>query len=392
MKVGIAKKTSLVLTLGLGLLSVVLSSDIDGPAHHGHGNITGATTGTIGHCQTSSCHGSNNPLNIVQLQVLDTATMLPISTYDALQTYLVKMTGDATGISTSLPGFGFQASAVLGNRTQAGVFTIPDSLVGLIHTYVCGATTVVEHSQVLSPIDSGVNKYEISFYWTAPPPASDSVSFHSLLNAVNGNGASSGDNPDAAPVVTIYENAATATCGVPTGLTDSQVTGTTAYLYWMPVAGAISYVLQYREVGTTTWSSVTASTNNKTVTGLSPLTSYEFSIQTTCSGSSSVSAAGRDTLTTGEPSAVQQTTRPTNLVAVVPNPASEPAVTYTLTASQTVSLTIYDLAGRVVAQPLDNEYQSPGVYICRPQIRDQGIYLVVFRSAQETETVRFVKR
>ena len=192
------------------MLYIVLSSDIDGPAHHGHGNVTGATTGTVGHCQTSSCHGGNNPLTIVQLQVLDSSTMLPITIYNATQTYIVSVTGDATGISASLPGFGFQVSAVLGNLTQAGTFIVPDSSARNIHTYPCGATTIVEHSTTLLPQASGINKYSVQFYWTAPSSGSDSVTFYAMLNAVNGNGASSGDYPNAAPKVTIYENPATA--------------------------------------------------------------------------------------------------------------------------------------------------------------------------------------
>ena len=65
------KKNSLVFTAVLAMLYITLSSDIDGAAHHGHGNITGSASGAVGHCQTSSCHGANNPLTIVQLQVLE---------------------------------------------------------------------------------------------------------------------------------------------------------------------------------------------------------------------------------------------------------------------------------------------------------------------------------
>jgi len=245
------KKYSLAFTLSLSFLYIVLSSDIDGPAHHGHGNVTGAATGTVGHCQTSSCHGGNNPLTVVQLQITDTLTMAPVTVYNALQTYFITITGDATAISTTLPGFGFQASAVLGNHTQAGTYTIPASLAGSIHTYPCGATTIVEHSTRLSPITAGVNKYSIQFYWTAPAPGSDSVTFYTLLNAVNGDGASSGDNPNAAPNVTIYENPATATSAVPvTGITDNSFSvypnpssGNPTIAYALPVPANISIAI-----------------------------------------------------------------------------------------------------------------------------------------------------
>ena len=199
------KKYSIVLTCLLAMLYFILSSDVDGAAHHGHGDVTGAPSGTTGHCQTSSCHGANNAGTIVQLQVLDTTAMLPITQYHAGQTYLVTLTGDATAITTNLPGFGFMVSAVSGSHTLSGTYTIPSTLTSNIHTYPCGATTVVEHSSTMRQTTTGTNKYETQFYWTAPSTFSDSVSFYSLLNAVNGNGASSGDYPNAAPKVTIYE-------------------------------------------------------------------------------------------------------------------------------------------------------------------------------------------
>ena len=205
------KKNFILFTGALSLLYITLSSDIDGPAHHGHGNITGATSGVQGHCQTSSCHGGNTAQTIVNLVVSDTTTMLPVTTYNALQTYLVTITGNDTAITTTLPGFGFQASAVLGNHTQSGTFSIPTALASQIHTFNCGTTTVVEQTATLAPITTGTNKYSIQFYWTAPAAGSDSTSFFSLLNAVNGDRGSAGDHPNAAPIVTIYEHTTTTT-------------------------------------------------------------------------------------------------------------------------------------------------------------------------------------
>ncbi len=203
------KKNSLILVAAAALIYITLSSDIDGAAHHGHGDVTGAPSGVAGHCQTSSCHGSNNVLTVVKLQVLDSSSMLPVTNYNPGQTYLVTLNGDATAVSTNLPGFGFMVSAVSGSHTYSGTYSIPTALASYIHTYPCGGTTVVEHSITLRQITTGTNTYATQFYWTAPTGTSDSVSFFSLLNAVNGNSASSGDYPNAAPVVTIYQNVTT---------------------------------------------------------------------------------------------------------------------------------------------------------------------------------------
>ncbi len=217
------KKKSFVVILFSVFLYITLSSDVDGPAHHGHGDVTGAPSGTTGHCQTSSCHGSNSSSLIAQLQVIDTTTMLPITQYHQGQTYLVKLTGDATSITTNLPTFGFQVSAVTGNHHLAGTYTIPSTSTGQLHTYPCGATTVVEHSTPLAQTTSGTNKYATQFYWTAPATFSDSVSFYSLLNAVNGDGGSSGDHPNAGPVVTIYEYASEGVKNLSTQQTDLSI-------------------------------------------------------------------------------------------------------------------------------------------------------------------------
>ena len=297
------KLKSLIVTCLLATLFIVLKSDVDGPAHHGHGDVTGAPTGTVGHCQTSSCHGGNNAGNIVQLQVIDTTTMLPITQYTAWHTYMVKITGDATAISTSLPGFGFQASAVLSNHTLAGSYTIPVAQIHNIHTYPCGATTIVEHSTTLAPDTAGVNKYSISFYWTAPTYLSDTVTFYALLNAVNGNGASSGDYPDAAPHVILTENPA-----------DSAFAGI---------------------------ASVSANAGN---------------------------------------------------FMVYPNPGKEsPTVSYSLYTPGVVTLTVYDMAGRKVAQPADNELQASGAHIYSPTVSAPGIYFITLVTGTGSQSLRYVK-
>ena len=388
------KRNLFVFTALLGVLYIVLCSDIDGAAHHGHGNLTGSPTGTAGHCQTSSCHGGNNALTIAQLQVLDTSTMLPITTYNALQTYLVTLTGNDTDVATNLPGFGFMVSAVLGNHTQAGTYTIPTSLASSIHTFGCGATTVVEHTVVLPQDVTGVNKYSIQFYWTAPPPASDSVSFFSLLNAVNGNGSKSGDYANAAPIVTIYENPATAICGIPDSIADSAITGSTAYVYWSPVVGAVGYNIQYRPVGTTSWSTATSTTNYKTVTGLSPLTTYEYNVQTVCSGSPSLFSTGVDTLTTDSASTagISAANLAVDAFYVYPNPAvGSPVVSYQLRVAQNVSIEVYDLSGKMITA-VGSEMQAAGAHHYSLAIQQPGMYYLRLLADGISHAISFVKQ
>ncbi|MFP4844648.1 immunoglobulin-like domain-containing protein [Winogradskyella sp. PE311] len=72
---------------------------------------------------------------------------------------------------------------------------------------------------------------------------------------------------------------------VPTGLAASNVATTSATLSWTAVAGA-TYDLRYREVGTSTWTTVAVTGISSNVTGLSSLTQYEAQVRSKCSGGS----------------------------------------------------------------------------------------------------------
>jgi hypothetical protein len=76
-------------------------------------------------------------------------------------------------------------------------------------------------------------------------------------------------------------------CTAPSGLYASSVTANTASIGWNAAGGALSYNVQYRKTGTSSWSSVTSTTNSKTLSGLSPATTYEFQLQTVCSSGNS---------------------------------------------------------------------------------------------------------
>jgi hypothetical protein len=83
------------------------------------------------------------------------------------------------------------------------------------------------------------------------------------------------------------------TCGLPTGLTATAITATSATLGWTAVSGAASYNIQYRIVGATTWTATTSTTNSKSVSGLTASSNYEFQVQTVCAnGNSAFTTSG----------------------------------------------------------------------------------------------------
>jgi len=89
-----------------------------------------------------------------------------------------------------------------------------------------------------------------------------------------------------------FTTSAAALCAVPAGLASSTITTTGATVSWTAVSGAVSYDLQYRVNGGTTWTSIAAiATTSRALTGLTANTTYEFQVRTNCAGSSSAFSA-----------------------------------------------------------------------------------------------------
>jgi beta-mannanase len=77
-------------------------------------------------------------------------------------------------------------------------------------------------------------------------------------------------------------NAEMAQCETPSGLFAYPLYSTSATLNWSAVTGALSYNLQYRKAGATSWATVSATSASKTISALSPSSSYEFRVQSVC--------------------------------------------------------------------------------------------------------------
>uniref|UniRef100_UPI00404B77ED GEVED domain-containing protein n=1 Tax=Gelidibacter sp. TaxID=2018083 RepID=UPI00404B77ED len=75
------------------------------------------------------------------------------------------------------------------------------------------------------------------------------------------------------------------TATVPTGLAASNVGSNSATLSWNAVAGA-TYDVQYRVVGTSTWTTVAVSGVSTSLSGLATSTQYEAQVRSKCSGGS----------------------------------------------------------------------------------------------------------
>lgn len=74
------------------------------------------------------------------------------------------------------------------------------------------------------------------------------------------------------------------TCNTPTGLFSTGVTSSSATLNWGAAVGAISYNVEYKLSSSGTWTATTSTTTSKSITGLTANASYDFHVQSVCSG------------------------------------------------------------------------------------------------------------
>ncbi len=71
-------------------------------------------------------------------------------------------------------------------------------------------------------------------------------------------------------------------CEPPSGVTAGNITSNSAKISWNPTAGAVSYSLQYRKLGTTRWKNKATTAAALRLKNLLPNTSYEYQVATVC--------------------------------------------------------------------------------------------------------------
>ena len=91
-------------------------------------------------------------------------------------------------------------------------------------------------------------------------------------------------------------------CDAPFALSVSGITDTSATTYWMMSGNSLSWVVQYRIDGTSTWSSdVPADTNIFDLTGLTPSTTYQLRVKALCGEGNESDWSDTVTFTTATP-------------------------------------------------------------------------------------------
>lgn len=68
----------------------------------------------------------------------------------------------------------------------------------------------------------------------------------------------------------------------PEGSFADNITPVSAKLHWLSDAGALKYLVRFRQSGTPAWTAVPSGINNKNISGLMPSTAYEFQVRSFC--------------------------------------------------------------------------------------------------------------
>ena len=186
------KKKILLLSIGGSLSILVLSSYHGGAGASGGYDCTGAETG-LSNPAGCSCHGSSATTTVLVNIELDSAGVATTH-YKGGMTYTVKMTGSN---SSGLTKYGFQ----LGSINGSAAVTTPTNT-GTWSTTSLPASTQYSPAQagnfVLNMVEQSATistsgTFSETFTWTAPTTGTGTISFWAVLNAVNGNGGTSGD-------------------------------------------------------------------------------------------------------------------------------------------------------------------------------------------------------
>lgn len=106
-------------------------------------------------------------------------------------------------------------------------------------------------------------------------------------------------NANASGFVSAQFTTLTPPCNAPTGLSTTGISSTQATVNWAAVSGAVSYSVQYKAASSSTWSTtVTTTATNRTITGLTAATQYDWRVMTNCSANASTYATAQFTTAT----------------------------------------------------------------------------------------------
>jgi predicted secreted protein len=114
----------------------------------------------------------------------------------------------------------------------------------------------------------------------------------------------------------------TPVCSVPLSLSATNITGTSATLQWMGSGFARNYNLQYREVGASSWITLSSMQTSVNILGLNPSSNYEWQVQNNCGNTVTSSYSAVSTFSTPGVPVCGQIPTSLTVAATTPNSAT----------------------------------------------------------------------
>jgi hypothetical protein len=174
-------------------------------------------------------------------------------------------------------------------------------------------------------------------------------------------------------------------CAMPTGLTATTITSTSALLSWTAAAGALSYNIKYRKVGTTPWTTTTSVATSKAISALTANTNYEYQVQTVCISPSTSAFTASSNFTTLTNASVAYAAANSSL-RIYPNPVSSLfSVEFLLSTDSRLNISLVDMTGRLIKELYAGDATTGvNVFSFNKANLATGTYLLVIKANDAT--------
>ncbi|MES2747703.1 MAG: fibronectin type III domain-containing protein [Bacteroidota bacterium] len=175
-------------------------------------------------------------------------------------------------------------------------------------------------------------------------------------------------------------------CAAPTELGSSNVSQTTANLYWNAVSGAVGYVVIYKPINSlSAFITVTASSNSIVISGLTTGTSYTYQVRAICANGTTA------TMMSSLSSPYVFTTL--NALVVSPNPANGSIrMACFLAEESTVTIQLRDSYGQLVSSINEMGIEGSNEFTMNSESISEGLYILTIKTNSETITSKvFIK-
>ena len=208
----------------------------------------------------------------------------------------------------------------------------------------------------------------------------------------------------AGPVTATFRTLSGSGCAIAGGVFIDQVSAGTATINWNPVNSAVCYIVQYKPVTSSLWTTATvnAGTNFFTATNLTGACSWEFRIRTNCTNcdpNSGTRSAFTNRFTTSVPNVGCRgegfdeqvaNVEMTNL-EVYPNPNNGLFSIRFITAEEgTATVTMYDAAGKEVVRRQNTTVEGQNSVEVDMTTLSAGIYVLKVQKGGSVVTTKVV--